>query len=127
MLIHHTDAFQQMVESVTHPDASTYTHTKFEGFEDECSSFQHWVILHGPISMEVAMLLAQLVEDGNIVYSMNTEHISLPSKTVNQGWGIVHQGINFQSVLYSFGLSFTLCSGSYALVAWNRISFIDNL
>lgn len=87
MLVHHADAFQQTVESVTHPDASTYTHTKFEGFEDQCSAFQHWVILHGPISLEAAMLLAQLAEDDNIVYSVNTEHISLPSKTVNQAWG----------------------------------------
>ena len=89
MVLHHADAFQQTVESVTHPEASTYPRTKFEELEDQCSAFQHWVILRGPISHEVAMLLAQWAEGGNIVYPGNTEHFSLPSKIVSQAWGSV--------------------------------------
>lgn len=86
-VLQHASAVQQILESVTHPKASTCPRTKLEEVEDHCSALQHWVILQGPISHETAMLLAQVVEDGNIVCSLKAEHMSLPSKTVEQARG----------------------------------------
>ena len=89
MVAHQAGALQHTVESVTHPEASTYPRTNFEEVEDQCSAFQHWVILQGPLSHEAATLLAELVENDNIVYSLKAEPVSFPSKTVNRAWDTV--------------------------------------
>lgn len=88
MVAHQAGALQHTVESVTHPEAGTHLRTNFEEVEDQCSEFQHWVILQGPLSHEAATLLAELVENDHIVYSLKAEEpISFPSKTVNRQFG----------------------------------------
>nr|WAW84839.1 dynein-1-beta heavy chain [Halisarca dujardinii] len=64
---------------ITHPDSDPLVQAKFSAEDEKCCPFQHWVVLQGPLSPEVASRLIQLLQPGTSVLSGGAlGHTQLP-------------------------------------------------